>query len=132
MKFRVGWQGQGLANLKFSYVCDFVHLQEIGHGDFIALGDGRQSFAFGHDMDGAGGGIGSAGRGGGGGLDGEGLGRRGRSGRFRGAGSEAGRSGDFAFEQEVEAGDFLGQDVDLPGLLLKHLVESLELVSGRG
>jgi hypothetical protein len=119
-----------LAYLEFSHVGDFVHLQEIGHRYLIALGDGSQSFAFGDDMDGTGGkgfwgfgGIGGEGGGGGGfgGSSGWGFGR---------AGCEAGGGGGFGFEQEVEAGDFLGEDVDLFGLLLEHLAKDFEFVAG--
>ncbi len=52
LKFCAGRQGQALPDPELSHVGDFVHLQEIGHGDLIALGDCSQSFTFGDDVDG--------------------------------------------------------------------------------
>jgi hypothetical protein len=37
--------------------------------------------------------------------------------------------GGAGLEEEVEAGDLLGEDIDLAGLLLDHVVEGLELVA---
>jgi hypothetical protein len=40
--------------------------------------------------------------------------------------------GAFGLEEEVEAGDLLGEDVDLFGLLLKHLAEIVDVAGGVG